>query len=41
MKRFVVVAALAVLPVTLGKMDAVEEGCAAAVEIEDAGFAGA
>ena len=30
-----------VLPVTLGKMDAVEEGCAAAVEIEDAGFAGA
>ena len=30
-----------VLPVTLGKMDAIEEGCAAAVEIEDAAFVGA
>ena len=27
-----------VLPVTLGKMDAIEGGCAAAIEIDDAGF---
>jgi len=28
------------LPVTLGKMDAIQSGCAAAIEIDDAGFGG-
>jgi len=30
-----------VLPVTLGKMDSIDAGCAAAIEMDDAGFASA